>query len=44
MRLFECACFSQTADKPEEEAKEEPQLPPEVVAKAGGSAHNWNGL
>ena len=29
-------CFSQTADKPEEKAEEEPELPPEVVANAGG--------
>ena len=36
MRLFECAFFSQTADKPEEKAEEEPELPPEVVANAGG--------
>ena len=36
MRLYRRACFSQTADKPEEKAEEEPELPPEVVANAGG--------
>lgn len=35
--MCKCFCFfPQTADKPEEKAEEEPELPPEVISNAGG--------